>query len=201
MEIQTRDAQELWMACQALLNVLNRGKESPLYEPTPQQIADEVQAVTAAGTKHPFVGLVVTHIPEAAVAEGVWTQHSLRQRFRDVRRVGRRVALIGEEGGSVPKYLLSWLQAMFHFDTVKAKSDDDVIDLEKMDTFSLLAHADYCIEQGNLEQAVKYVNQLQGMPRVVAEDWLKDARLLLETLQVAQAISSYASASGLGARF
>lgn len=53
------------------------------------------------------------------------------------------------------------------------------------------------MERGNLVQAVKYMNLLQGAPRKIAKDWLKEARLLLETQQATNTLMAHAASSGL----
>lgn len=55
----------------------------------------------------------------------------------------------------------------------------------------------YWIERGNLMQALKYMNLLKGAPRHVASDWLKEARLLLETQQATNTLMAHAASSGL----
>lgn len=55
----------------------------------------------------------------------------------------------------------------------------------------------YWIERGNLIQALKYMNLLKGASRYVASDWLKEARLLLETQQATNTLMAHAAASGL----
>lgn len=46
-------------------------------------------------------------------------------------------------------------------------------------------------------QALKYMNLLKGASRYVASDWLKEARLLLETQQATNTLMAHAAASGL----
>lgn len=41
------------------------------------------------------------------------------------------------------------------------------------------------------------MNLLQGASRKVAEDWIKEARLLLETQQAANTLMAHAASSGL----
>lgn len=161
----------------------------------------EVEAISDAGSKHPFVETLINSIPEEALDRGVWTEDSLRERFPRVNKVCRRVAMIDETGNSLFMYFLSYIQSFFVFDSVYAKSEDDYVDLDKLDTFSILGHAEYWLEKGDLEQAVRFMNQLTGAPRHVASDWLKEAKLLLETRQAAYALTAFASASGLGTIF
>lgn len=161
----------------------------------------EVEAVSDAGGKHPFVETLILSIPEDALDRGVWTEDSLRERFPHVSTVCRRVAMIDERGNSLLMYFLSYVQSFFVFDPVYAKSEQDSVDLDKLDTFTILGHADYWLEKGDLEQAVRFMNQLTGAPRQVASDWVKEAKLLLETRQAAYALTAFASASGLGTIF
>lgn len=55
----------------------------------------------------------------------------------------------------------------------------------------------YWIEHGDLTQALKYMNLLRGASRNIAEDWLKETRLLLETQQAANTLMAHAATSGL----
>lgn len=55
----------------------------------------------------------------------------------------------------------------------------------------------YWMERGNLTQTVKYMNLLQGAPRKMAQDWINEARLLLETQQVVNTLMAHAASSGL----
>uniref|UniRef100_A0A183AC14 MICOS complex subunit MIC60 n=1 Tax=Echinostoma caproni TaxID=27848 RepID=A0A183AC14_9TREM len=48
-----------------------------------------------------------------------------------------------------------------------------------------------------IELAVRLLGQLRGQARVVAADWLADARLYLEARQAAQALLAYAAARGM----
>ena len=45
------------------------------------------------------------------------------------------------------------------------------------------------------------MNQLTGASREVAGDWIREAKLLLETRQAAYGLTAFASASGLGTIF
>lgn len=55
----------------------------------------------------------------------------------------------------------------------------------------------YWIEHGDLTQTLKYMNLLKGASRNIAEDWLKETRLLLETQQAANTLMAHAATSGL----
>ena len=55
------------------------------------------------------------------------------------------------------------------------------------------------LERGDLDQAVRYMTLLRGEPRRAAADWLREARLLLETRQACRALMAHAAAVGVEA--
>ena len=57
----------------------------------------------------------------------------------------------------------------------------------------------FCIDKDDLTQAVKYMSLLRGEPRLVAADWVRETRLLLEARQAADALLAHAAATGLQA--
>lgn len=198
-----REAQDLWLACLALNGTIRRGKEKELaWEERLKPLGNEIVAVYDAAGNHPFVNMIVSTIPEKAYVRGVWTEDTLRERFEKVSSVCKKVAAIDECGGTLYKYFISYLQSVFiSLRSYDVKNLNDQVDVESMDNFEILANASYWMDRGDFEAAVRYMNQLQGEARKVAGDWLKEAKLLLETRQAAFALTAFASASGLGTVF
>lgn len=151
-----------------------------------------------AGPENNFVNAVIDKIPEAALRRGVFNEDSLRERWDRIQRTCKRVALIDENGGSLFRYFVSYFQSILVFTDSVPPLEGEEIDVGSLDVFKLVAYTTYYVEKGDLEQALRYANLLQGMPKKVAGDWVKEARLLLETSQIAAVLSSQASASGLG---
>lgn len=144
-----------------------------------------------------FAQALSSAIPEESLKRGVYSEASLRARFYQIRRLARRVALIDETRNSLYQYFLSYLQSVLLFEE-RQEVPPGKLAAEDLDTFKLLAYATYSVERGDLELAAKFVNQLQGEARRVAQDWLMEARLTLETRQVISLLSAYANAVGLG---
>ena len=200
-EKRGRKAQELWLACQSLVSAVLMGHVTDDGESVPKPLASELSAIREAGDDHPFVNTVIGSIPEEASLEGVSTPDELLKRFDRVRKICRRVAMVDETGGTLFKYLTSFIQSMFVGNRSRAFRDEEEIDLSELNTFIILDNASHAIDRSDLEQAVKFMNQLKGQSRRVAADWIKDARLLLETKQAAEALLSHSAASGLGSLF
>ena len=70
------------------------------------------------------------------------------------------------------------------------------LDLDSLSTFEIVSLARGSLERGDLEQAVKYMTLLKGMPRIVSRDWVKDARLILETQLACRALLAHSAAEG-----
>ena len=115
--------------------------------------------------------------------------------------MAKRVALIDESGGTLFKYFLSYLQSFFISNYVYLKSETDEMKLDELNTFQLLTHANYWLERGDMEQCLRFMNQLRGESRKVAADWIGAAKTHLETKQATLSLMAFASARGLGTIF
>ncbi|XDV36699.1 hypothetical protein PO909_006433 [Leuciscus waleckii] len=192
-EEEARKAHQLWLSVEALNYTLkSAGADSPT-----EPLEGAVLAIKQTCAENEFAQALATAIPEESLSRGVYSEASLRARFYDIRRLARRVALIDETRNSLYQYFLSYLQSVLLFER-EQEAPPAKLAAEDLDTFKLLAYATYSIERGDLELAAKFINQLRGESQRVAQDWLKEARLTLETKQVISLLSAYANAVGLG---
>lgn len=201
-EMQAKEAQALWLACVSLNGALRLGnEEGKTWEEQLKPLEKEVDKVFFAAKNNPFVCLILETIPEKALKRGVFTEENLKDRFKKVSSVAKKVALIDETGGKLSKYFLSYIQSKFIVSRVYAKEHGSSVDLDNMDTFQICSHAEYWLERNDIEQALKFMNQLHGESRRVAADWIEEARLLLETRQATYSVMAFASSTGLGTLF
>ena len=148
-----------------------------------------------------YVDAVLGGIPDVAASRGVYTEDTIKERFRKVEKMAKRTAMIGEDGGSLAKYFLSYLQSLL----ILTPSTDDMpgkhapVDVDALNTFELVWLARGCLERGDLDQCVRYMTLLKGEPGNVARDWVQEARTLLETKQACLALMSHAAAVGVEA--
>lgn len=141
-----------------------------------------------------------------SVSDGVWSEPDLKERFARVKRICSRVALIDERGGSLFKYFISYVQSFFiftpRFDPGEGRGDYVSVDeLSKASTFGLLACAEYYVERGEWENALRVMQMLRGEPGRLARDWIQDAIKLIEIRQACQLMSSYISSVYIGTNF
>nr|XP_039262488.1 MICOS complex subunit MIC60-like [Styela clava] len=193
IENESRKAQELWLACEALRIAVQYGDDG-----RPVPLEKELQAISQVDGIESQILEVIKAFPERASDSGVYPEEAIRLAFKQVSKMCRRLSLINETRNSFFSYFLSYLKSLLIVNRAQAEPPQN-LDPKELDTFKILSYAAYCLDRGDLEQAARFMNQLKGESRRIAEGWLKEARLLLETKQTLQVLSSLASASSIAA--
>ncbi|XP_048160667.1 MICOS complex subunit MIC60 isoform X2 [Corvus hawaiiensis] len=192
-EEEARKAHQLWLSVEALKYCMRSGTGDSPMEP----LGSAVKAIKASCSDNAFTEALTAALPQESLTRGVYSEEALRARFYTVQKLAKRVAMIDETRNSLYQYFLSYLQSLLLFHPQQLKPPAE-LSPDDLDTFKLLSYASYCIEHGDLELAAKFVNQLRGESRRVAQDWLTEARMTLETKQIVDILTAYASAVGLG---
>ncbi|XP_068870784.1 MICOS complex subunit MIC60 isoform X2 [Aphelocoma coerulescens] len=192
-EEEARKAHQLWLSVEALKYCMRSGTGDSPMEP----LGSAVKAIKASCSDNAFTEALTAALPQESLTRGVYSEEALRARFYTVQKLAKRVAMIDETRNSLYQYFLSYLQSLLVFHPQQLKPPAE-LSPDDLDTFKLLSYASYCIEHGDLELAAKFVNQLRGESRRVAHDWLTEARMTLETKQIVDILTAYASAVGLG---
>uniref|UniRef100_A0A452TQJ2 MICOS complex subunit MIC60 n=2 Tax=Ursus maritimus TaxID=29073 RepID=A0A452TQJ2_URSMA len=192
-EEEARKAHQLWLSVEALkYSMKTASAELPTVP-----LGSAVEAIRVSCADSEFAQALTAALPPESLTRGVYSEETLRARFYAVQKLARRVAMIDETRNSLYQYFLSYLQSLLLFPPQQLKPPAE-LSPEDINTFKLLSYASYCIEHGDLELAAKFVNQLKGESRRVAQDWLKEARMTLETKQIVEILTAYASAVGIG---
>ncbi|NXW90817.1 MIC60 protein, partial [Alopecoenas beccarii] len=192
-EEEARKAHQLWLSVEALKYCMKTASGDSPTEP----LESAVKAIQASCSDNAFTEALTAALPPESLRRGVYSEEALRARFHTVQKLAKRVAMIDETRNSLYQYFLSYLQSLLVFHPQQLKPPAE-LSADDLDTFKLLSYASYCIEHGDLELAAKFVNQLRGESRRVAHDWLTEARMTLETKQIVDILTAYASAVGLG---
>lgn len=196
-----QQAEALWSACISLWNSVKYGDPTVSWDQRIKPLENEIKAIsTAAADGDRLVGTILKTIPVEVKTRGVYPETALRERFIKVEKMARRLALVPEGGAGLFMYFMSYLQSMFivtQTDPIsKEELADKSINFSKLDTYDILNRARYWLDHGNIIQAVKYMNLLNGASRKVASDWINEARIYLETQQAVNALMAYAESSG-----
>ncbi|CAG2164279.1 unnamed protein product [Oppiella nova] len=192
---------ELWVLGQALKETLSH-KPSLGEECQPISLGEEMSAIQTILSKdslkdRPIIRCALEGMPKEVIQNGVYSEEDLIKRFQKVDKFCKRVALIGDEGGSLYLYLLSYIQSILVFRDSRIPAqelEDQEVDPSNWDTFDVLTRVRHCLNNRNLEMALKYANQLKGEPRKVAKDWIRDTRTHLEIKQAVDLLITEANA-------
>ena len=188
-------AQSLWVATNSLSAAVNFGNvQADTWETKLSPLSGAVNVVKkVAGSEDKFVATLCSSIAEVALERGVYTEDGLKERFCNVEATARRVAGVGEQGGSLMSYGLSYLQSLLLVDLSKRAPTEglEVIELDTISSYDILSLAKYNMDRGDLAKAVQLLTQLRGESGRVVSDWLAEARLTLETRQAVTAIQAH----------
>lgn len=183
-----------------LRDVLKYNASNLESEPLPKLLTNELKVIRDTLKEYSNISLLANaaldSISNDAINHRIYSEDDLINRFTKVEKICRKVALVGDEGGSLFKYLLSYVQSFLILSESKITNEeltDQEIDPSKWDTFDILSRVTYCLRRNNLELALRYANQLKGEPRKVAKDWIKDTRNHLEIKQVVDILVNQAA--------
>lgn len=138
-------AQSLWAACQTLWSSVREGQPGKSWRDALRPLKNEIKAVGSSAEGDELVAVVLNTLPETARERGVFPEEALRERFVNVDKVARRLALVPAGGASLPVYLLSFIQGALIARPAEVISqeelDDKEIDFSKLDTYDILNRA------------------------------------------------------------
>ncbi|OQR78170.1 mitochondrial inner membrane protein-like [Tropilaelaps mercedesae] len=193
----SKKAKSLWLSCATLKHVLAQGRTE---KHDPQPLASDIVPLQEVSESSEFVKAVLSTISDKALKRGVYPEVALKERFYKVETACRRLALMEDQNGGGPgRYLLSYLMSLFMIYPKPVPQEE--LDKEQKvnpliwDTLDILSRVRASLQREDLEQALRYANQLKGQPRQAAKDWIQELRLLLETRQAAIALMAYAAAT------
>lgn len=173
--------QQLHVAVEAVRNVV----EDPLQ---PRPFIRELAALKEVAQNDEVVRAAIASINPKAYQRGVSSHAQLTDRFRSVREEVRKAALLPEDAG-VAGHASSWLLSKILFKKSGLAIGEDVE--------SILTRTETYLEEGDLDNAAREMNQLTGWAKALARDWLREARLLLEVKQAIDVIGVQARLQAL----
>ena len=158
-------AKKIAIAVQALKDVaLVRGGE----------FTAELAALKSVSNNDELVKTVIASIDPEACSKGIMSQAELASRFQSLSNELRKVALLPPDAGVVG-HAASWLLSKVMFRQRGYVRGGDVD--------STLARVEMLLEGGQLEDATREVNSINGWGHELARDWLREARKRLELIQ------------------
>ncbi|CAF0889017.1 unnamed protein product, partial [Brachionus calyciflorus] len=197
LELQASNAKQLWLAVQNLSEIVQTRASDLSETDILVSIKSNFEKIQQSAPNNQFIQQILRTVSDHALTNGIWSEPDLKERFQKLKNVCNKTALIDERGGSLFKYFISYLQSfvIIHPKIDKSKFDESgALKLDDtLNTFNILDYAEYYLENGNLEYALRLMQQLKGEPRRLSKDWIKDACLLLEIKQACHLLNAYIS--------
>ncbi|KAK7544434.1 mitochondrial inner membrane protein Mitofilin [Phyllosticta citribraziliensis] len=158
----------------------------------PRPFVEELAAIKEVASDDPVVNAVIASINPSAYQKGVPTPSQLVDRFRRVAAEVRKAALLPEDAG-VASHAASLVLSKVMF---KKGPDGQGLPVGD-DVESVLTRTEMLLEEGNIDAAAREMNGLNGWAKVLARDWLGDARRVLEVRQALDVLSTEARLQSL----
>lgn len=137
---------------------------------------------TAKAKDNALIGAAIAAIDQTGTPrDGVESEPTLAEWFtnRLAPRL-RSVALLPDQGAGVLSYLTSMALSPLLFSRKGLVPGSDVA--------STVARAEWYLDHKDLDSAARELNQLRGWAKVLASDWLEEARKRLEVDQALQLV-------------
>ncbi|CAG8626655.1 958_t:CDS:2, partial [Acaulospora morrowiae] len=173
-------AHQLWCALKALQDAVEQPHRTPF--------AEQIQSLKNFSSADEVVSTVLSTIDDSVAINGIDSVSELSARFLTVKEEVRRASLVPEDGG-VLSHLLSIIMSKIMF---RKHGYVDGNDVE-----AILARVQYHLNENDLDNATRELNQLKGWPKRLAEDWIKSAKNHLEVKQAIEVIEAQATLSSI----
>ncbi|TFK40195.1 mitochondrial inner membrane protein Mitofilin [Crucibulum laeve] len=176
----------LWSAVRA---VTSAALGSPVRKPFREEL--RTLRHIAAAREDPVVAIALDTLEETDVPDvGVEPFADLASWFAsEVAPKVSQVALVPDENAGVLSYLASRALSGFRFKRQGLVAGDDIL--------SVLARAEYHLNEKDLDSAARELNQLKGPARMLLHDWLEAARRRLEVQQALDVVQTQATLASL----
>lgn len=154
----------------------------------PRPFITELAALKEIAAGDPVVKAAIGSINPTAYQRGIPTTAQLIDRFRRVAAEVRKSALLPEDAG-IASHAASWALSKMLFKKKGMTAGDDVE--------SVLTRTETLLEEGNLDEAAREMNTLEGWAKTLSWDWLGECRRVLEVRQALDVMGVEARLRGL----
>ncbi|TLD27173.1 hypothetical protein PspLS_04378 [Pyricularia sp. CBS 133598] len=191
---ETKRTQQLHVAVEAVRASLDSGASSTGFA-APRPFIRELVALKEIAAGDPVVDSAIASINPSAYQHGIPTRAELIERFRRVAGEVRKAALLPADAG-VASHASSLVLSKIMF-RKKPTHTGTVTDPDGDDVESVLSRAQAFLEEGDLDNAAREVNGLQGWAKTLSRDWLGEVRKVLEVQQALDVIQTEARLQSL----
>ncbi|KAG4302638.1 hypothetical protein PCANB_001039 [Pneumocystis canis] len=166
--------QRLQIASQALRKVIE--------DPQQKSFTKELYVLKELSEKDEFMQVAIHTIQRESHEQGIMSKSQLTRRFYHLADEIHKVSLCPDHTG-VLGYITSRILTFFMFKRTNQPNQNYVQ--------HILSRTETYLQEDNLDAATRELNQLKGVPKRLASDWLKNARQNLEVIQALNMIETY----------
>lgn len=148
----------------------------------PRPFIKELAALKEIASDDAVVNAAIASINPTAYQRGVPSSAHLIDRFRRVANEVRKASLLPEDAG-VASHASSYVLSKLLFKKKGIATGDDVE--------SILTRTETYLEEGDLDNAAREMNGLQGWAKTLSRDWLGEVRKVLEVQQALDVSSTF----------
>lgn len=140
----------------------------------PQPFIKELVALKEIAADNAAVNAAIASVNPSAYQRGIFTSSQLIDRFRRVAGEVRKASLLPDNAG-VASHASSWVLSHVMFKKEGLAEGNDVE--------SVLTRTQTFLEEGDLDNAAREMNGLEGWAKTLSKDWLLEVRKVLEVKQ------------------
>jgi hypothetical protein len=190
LESKIENSRKLSIAARSLTRNVMRGNK------------DLTQAVTVIkNCGDESTNQILENTVDGNLSKGVVPQKQLRKQFFQMLSELQMLQFVPNEASLVDR-VVGTIQGQFYYNKFVGLMPRSLAPpkevVETTDTASYLAYATYCVENGDLEQAARFMAQINGRAAVRAESWISDVCRYEEFKNASKAIATIAEAVSLG---
>ncbi|EEY56915.1 uncharacterized protein PITG_10455 [Phytophthora infestans T30-4] len=145
-------------------------------------LRSEIRALREAARNDPFIEAAVKSLPQDVVEQGAPSVGQLQERFKVVKSVGHRAALVPENSGIIGQAFGTALSLLM----IPPGGP-----IEGRDTDAVLSRAEFALKAGDIEKAIVEMKGLSGLPAQVSQDWIAAAESRLAVEQTAKVVKAH----------
>ncbi|KAK1944099.1 MICOS complex subunit mic60 [Phytophthora citrophthora] len=145
-------------------------------------LRSEIRALREAARNDPFIEVAVKSLPQEVIEQGAPSVGQLQERFKVVKSVGHRAALVPENSGIIGQAFGTALSLLM----IPPGGP-----VEGTDTDAVLSRAEFALKAGDIEKAIVEMKGLSGLPAQVSQDWIAAAESRLAVEQTAKVVKAH----------
>ncbi|KAE9040753.1 hypothetical protein PR001_g6922 [Phytophthora rubi] len=145
-------------------------------------LRSEIRALREAARNDPFIEAAVKSLPQDVIEQGAPSVGQLQVRFKVVKSVGHRAALVPENSGIIGQAFGTALSLLM----IPPGGP-----VEGPDTDAVLSRAEFALKAGDIEKAILEMKGLSGIPAQVSQDWIAAAESRLAVEQTAKLVKAH----------